>query len=319
MPKLMKAQDFLAEPDEVKANHSVILLSGEDELLREVVLTSFGKATGLYPDSVERHTVNTGTHIVGFWEEGSLFGSRFLVMDVEGKFTKQDFLERSLKYTKESTDKMVILSDIKSPWTAASYNDVKDQLLEVECKVPKTKKEKAKLIRVRARAFSLSIPEEVEKVLSERVESSVEVETVLRTLSLVTGDHPVKLKDAQQVTKEPLEFRDITRSLLLCNTIRIAKEINEGDPLPTLTMIHNTLIRLYCWLGDWKDQEDEAIEKLEIPKRFLKDWRASKQKVAQKTVRLLMNSVNDAYQEARSGRGELWKEKLINSFRLLNT
>jgi DNA polymerase III delta subunit len=319
MAKVVKIADFLDQDTETQSKSPVLLVSGEDELLRNVLIESYGKATGLYPSSLERHTVQTGIHVSGIWEEGSLFGARLLVIEIEGKLSKLETLERSLKYTTDPLDKMVLLTDIKHPWTTSGYAGIKESVLEVDCKVPKTKKEKAKLIRVRAKSFKLEIPEDVEKLLSERVENSIEIETCLRTLSLVTRNHPVKLKDAELATREPPEFRDIARAILLCNTIRLAKEISDGDPIPTLSVMHTTLLRLYSWLGDWKDQEDEAIEKLEIPKRMLKDWRASKQKVAQKTVRTLLNHVNEAYQEARLGRGELWKEKLLNSFRILNT
>ena len=319
MAKLIKATDFLSLSKDIKLTHRVLLLSGDDDVLKTLVLEDFGRATGLYPDSLEKTTVDDGHQLAGLWEEGSLFGDRYLIItvDEQSKFSKLEYLERSLKFNQNDHDRMVILVGVKKPWDGSSFSTVKDFLTEVDCKSLKQKKDKIKLIQVRSKFRGLTLSEDLEKMIAERTETSVDIENVITTLYLVRGSYEVRSKDVEQATKEPPERRDITRALLIGNIPRLTKEIEEGDPIPVLAAMHETLLKLYTYLACKDDNELEVLSLLEIQKYYLKDWKAAKQNYAPQTVRELLIIVNACYQDARIGRDFLWKDRLSQSLRSL--
>jgi len=100
--------------------------------------------------------------------------------------------------------------------------------------------------------------------------------------------------------------------MLVGNTPRIIKEVLSGEPVFTLTVLHSVLLRLYTYLEmeEAGATDDAIMEILNLQKRSLKNWKATKTKYSSKLIRQLMEVTANCYQQVMWGRTEVWKEEL---------
>jgi len=314
MPK-MRAVEFLEKTAEIKKKYRVLLLTGDDILLKEIILEAYGRDTDLFTE-LERYSILDGRNIEGEWSEGSLLGVRLIAVYVPGKIKNFAALERALKHQKDVEDLLVIIPDLS--WKEVDTNRIKDLLLEVICKNPRTKKDKQRLVKVRAKMHGVNLREDIAKMVVERMESTMDLETMVSLLCLLLkSGEQIKLTDVPAIIGEPPKLRDMTRAILKGNTTRLAREILEGDPLPTIGAGHALMLKLFTWL-ECNEEDEGIVERLGLSKRFIKDWRLARLHYAPQTIRKVMEVWEKVYRDIRRGRKQDWKERLRLSIRDLN-
>jgi len=86
----------------------------------------------------------------------------------------------------------------------------------------------------------------------------------------------------------------------------------SGEPLQTLGLLHSILLKLYTYLEmeEANTTDDVIIEVLNLQKRSLKNWKATKTKYSQKLVRQLLELTAKCFQLVQLGRPDDWKEEL---------
>jgi DNA polymerase III delta subunit len=314
----LKAVDFLAKSYPDIAKMVIILLDGEDLLLKEIISEVYGKATGLYPGSVEKKEISDARILAAEWGEGSLMGAYLLKVTVPGKMKHPEALPQIVK-NKDTENRLLINS--LDEWTGVTQLKIIDELIYIDCKEPSGPKERQKLISVRCPYHGLKLDEECLKAVAERCETVVEIEMALTTLRLLySSDDKIYLKDVHTVTDDPIKFKDITKSVLRGNTFRLTKDLLEGDPLPTIGLLNSVLLKLYTFLNlpESKEDEEEAAEKMKIQKRHLKEWHQARRRFSPQLIRRIMGEVNDVYQSFLKGQQSDWKEKLRMTISRLN-
>src|SRR6516162_1381541 len=81
---MIKFRDFFDRSIDAQKNARIILLMGDDQILKDIIIERIGSLTGLL-EVRERFEVKDTRSIVALWEEGSLLGARFLDVKVKGK------------------------------------------------------------------------------------------------------------------------------------------------------------------------------------------------------------------------------------------
>lgn len=286
----------------------ISLLVGDDILLKSLVVQKFSTISGLTQEETEKHQVSSADQMVSKVGEPSLFGRRLLDIELTGKWGQTKRLSKTLKDIRDSDDVVIVRAE-----SAPTSKDMANLFTEIECKKPTHSRTRQKLVQLRFRYYGLDPTEEAVKRLADRTECTADIEASIKTLYFAKGNHnkTVGLGDIERATAEPPERRDITRALLKGNTPRLAKELKEGVPIYTLIVLHSSLLKLYTYLEMTQAEigEEEIIEKLNIPKNKIKEWRAAKQKYASRVVREIMETVTQAYEMYTSGR-EGWQEVL---------
>jgi DNA polymerase III delta subunit len=282
----------------------ITAIYGEDLVLRKMVTDHIQRLLRRGKEDTERLEVASVQAVLSTIDEGSLFGSRLLIIDV-AKWQGIKLLESKLPSLRETGDQVIIRGDklvdgINVRW--------------IECNPISNKKSRKKLVGILMATRGMTTTEEGLEKITERCETTSEIESTLLLLSFVIHGNEVRLQDIEQATSEPEHRRDLTRAVLHGNTIRLAKEINTGDPIPTLAILQSVLLKLYTFIESTSDEEDDQdntlAETLKIQGRFVKEWRSAKKKYAPRVVREIMNEVKTAYDAVRSGRGQGWKERL---------
>lgn len=286
-------------------------LSGEEVMLKVMVKDRILEKVGIPKNEIERYTAKTAEQAAIFVGEGSLFGRRLVMIELEGKWGRTQALREALREAKENED-VIVISATSMPDKSQSLNPL---LTEIECKKLIQKKQRYKLITCRLPYMGLTADEEVITKLAERTDGAAEIHIALQILKYTARDGVINLKEVEKTTEEPAQRRDITRAVLTQNTTRLAKEINEGEPLLILTILHGTLLKLYVWLEANPEDEEKTMEALELTKRRLKDWKAARTKYSAIAVRRLLEKVSDAYQIVTTGRTGNWRHVLQMAFR----
>jgi DNA polymerase III delta subunit len=313
----MKALDLLSL-ETIKVPPATLLI-GDDHTLKALVTDRMAQASGKTKDDTERQEVKSADEAAEIIGQGSLFGPRLLILDFNGKWGRVNNLIRVLPEAKEAEDTVIIRAE-----QAPNNENFTKHCTEVECKPPTHPRTKEKLIRIRLNYYRLYASEEAVKRLADRIDSAADLEIALTTLSLVhRPNHHLTVPNIEQATAEPPARRDLTRALLIGNVTRIAKELREGEPIPTLALFHNTLTRLYVWIEMTKgldpkkdkEKEDECAQTCKIPTRHRQDWRAAVKLYSSYLIRQTMNLVAEAYEQETSGRAGQWQEELQEHLR----
>jgi DNA polymerase III delta subunit len=306
----LKAVDFLQKKREDLAVQPIILIDGDDVLLREILADYYIEATGLPPESIEKKEIQDARNLAGEWLEGSLMGPRLLKIYTPGKMKNPEFLLQVVK-NKNTEDRLILIAT--ETWTGATQLKVIENILYVEANEPKNVKEKQKYVATRLPFHNLILDEDSLNAVAERSDKVVDIEMTLTTLRLLSYTVPrISLKEVVAITGEPSKYRDTTRSLIRGNIPRLTKEILDGDPLFTLVTVSHVLLRLHSWLVTPEDNESEekAAALLRIQKRHLKEWKQARKKFSPQLIRQTLNAVNSVYQDFRMGSKSDWKEKL---------
>jgi DNA polymerase III delta subunit len=291
---------------------NVFLLTGDDEVIKSVF--SRRLETLAKKDDRELLTTKSLDHLANVLTEGSIFGSRFIQIDYEGKWGKSSDLERALSSISQSEDFVVVRSaePPSQPYLALFE--------EVECKKPKAKKSKEKWISFLASLYSVNFYEDALKKFAERAEDSALAESAIMTLGLAfPPNHHVTQSDVDKVLKEPTAKKDITRALLKKNLIKLAREMRDPDsPVYALTILHSTLFNIYCWLEMTQGgmEEEEVGDALKISPHFRKDWKLLKRHYSSKAVREVLEVTAECYEDEITG--IQWSEKLQYALKKLD-
>jgi DNA polymerase III delta subunit len=286
---------------------SVSILTGDDALLKTLVVNRYAELSGLTREETEKYAVSSADQIAVKVGDPSLFGRRLLDIELSGKWGQLKRLIPVLRDVRDTEDVVVIRVD-QTP----KQNQLNNLYQEIDCRKLAKSKSRQRLISQRFKHYGLEPTEEAVKGLSERTVFTSEIEASIKTLYFARGRFKdVGLADIKRATAEPPERRDITRALLKGNTTRLAKEINEGDPFYTLIVLHSSLFKLYTYLEMVHAEVEEEVikERLNIPNHTIKEWRAAQHKYASRLVRETMEVVAEAYDRITSGR-EGWQEIL---------
>lgn len=313
----IKAVDFLTKESVDLSKLPVIVLDGEDTLLRELSFEYYGRATTLYPDSLEKREFSDARNLAGEWLEGSLMGARLIKAYCSGKMKHPESLNQIVKNL-DTDDRLAIIST--EEWSGVQQTKFLDHVVYVDCSEPKGAKEKQKLVNVRSNYHGLTLDEECSKAVAERCEKVVDIEMTVATLKLLlnTSSH-ITLKDVNTITDEPQKFKDTTRSVLRGNTFRLTLDLLDGDPLPSIVTLNNVLLRLYTWLNIPEGDESEAAaERMKIKKSHIKEWNQARKKFSPQLIRQVMGEVNNVYQAFIKGNQSDWRERLRLTISRLN-
>jgi hypothetical protein len=318
----MKFLEFLERSAASKTGSHVVFISGDDNILKDIIVDECGRLTGLR-DVKEQYTVSDVKSVIGLWGEGSLMGPRFLDVRVGSKVKNGHLWKTFITGIRPSENYMFIRLEGDS--SGISEILLRGLTSVVECRFPKTTREKARLITSRLKMRGCIVEKEEAKELATRIKTSAEMESSVLTLALLyRSSKKITERDITYVAGEPERFKSSSRALLRGNVVLLAHEINEVEPILLLSIWHSTLKKLYCWMNqqegkdekkDSHEEEDDAVEEenrpgvLNISRYLLKDYRAAKQKYSQLLLRQVMEDINRIYQDVRMGRTEDWRER----------
>jgi len=311
----LKASLMLELPPENLARYSILFLVGEDFLMKEILAETFARATNLYPHEVEVFDIDDARNICSEWEEGSLMGARFLKIRV-AKLKNPELFEQ-LRTEPDSLDKMVVYLPSS---TSKALEKALGSHTVVECKEPKTVKEKEKLIIARAKIKSLELLESAITAIAERSETLGDIESNLTTLQLVQRSQgKILMEDVLAVSGEATNSKDLTKAILRGNTVRLNREMIEGVPIANLSTGIQILLRLYVWLCNKdKSKDSDLQEKLKIKGYGVKDWEQARSRYSPQLIREVLRDWRRLYQKIRIGKDGLWQEELRLSIAKLN-
>jgi len=303
----MKALDFLSS--ERKKISPVTILTGDDLLLKNLVINEI---TANLPNlaDIEKCEAKTANEIARQVGEGSLFGIRLVVVDLLTKKWGSTTRLKSAMYEMISMEDNLV---VKAEALPSGKEKIIPPAFEIDCTKVTHKKSRKKFISYRLEKHGLKTTEDALKSLVERTETTGEIESVLIALKYAFyNSTELTQREVIKATAEPSQRKDINNAMLAGNTPRIIKEVLSGEPVYTLTFLYSVLLRIYTYLEmDEAGATDDAImEVLNIQKRSLKNWKATKTKYSSKLIRQLMEVTAKCYQQVMWGRTEVWKEEL---------
>lgn len=291
----MKFIEFLQHSLETKAKHKRYWVVPGDDLVVDFLIQHIGLGHDLYPDHLEVQEVS-GPVVDGIVQESSLFGRRYLVLKTNN----------SLDPYPEVDDVILVIS--RTPQPAAYF--------KIEATPVKTRNDRKAILEVRLKQLGLEVTLEVLEVLIDQTQDLTTIEQVLKSLELLGT---VTLEDLNHLFQDLPRSQDITRALIMGNMVRINALLSEQDPVRVLGRIHAVLLKLYCWL-ELADQEDaEVARALDIPPRFLRDWKQCRLKYTSQRVRKTSSEICDILADVKSGFVLSWTERACTALKKLNT
>lgn len=305
----MRADEFLSLPKEQRVSGVFYVLLGDDELMKDIVVDELLEAHDLAHSDKELHATSDGEKVARLWEEGSILGSRFLVVRVSGALKRAKELLTSVSLA--LADDILILRMSKA--ASKTEQEIVGRSTEIRCSSPRNKNDRQKIIWSRLKAYKLATEEGVVRQFAERTQSLFEIEQNIRLLSLVADGGFITSKLFEYIVSEPEHQRDTTRAVLNGNSYRLCRLLDQWDPLQVLREIHLSLFRLYYWIELTSGEGDEAaaVSLLGIPMRSKTYWRAAKTKFHPVMLRGLMVEINRIYRDVLSGRAdESWVGRL---------
>lgn len=301
----MKAVDLLLLPVSDLPNVQTIILTGDDQVLKRILTKHISDA--LLKDDREDLETNKVEKLLTTMKEGSVLGSRLVVIDFEGKWCRLPNFLSTLTYIAHSDDAFIIRSsDIPTGLTPNNACKM------VDCTFSSHKKTREKLAKVLATYYKINIFDDALKKVVERTDDTAQLESSLLTLELACSINlHITVADVGKLLKERSAKRDIPRSLIRRNIPKLVKDMEETDSPPYfLTILHNTLLRIHGWLemtlGGMK--EDEVFDLLKVPARAKRDWRLLRKYYSSRIVREVLEATADAFDSFIRGRP--WQERL---------
>jgi DNA polymerase III delta subunit len=303
---------YLEEAHTFKNGIHVIL--GDDEFLKEMVANKALQTLG-NSENQEKMEIGNVLELIGMWEEGSLMGPKTMFVTLSEKVSNLNHLDK-LKWDISNDDRLILKP--REGWNDRVKKSLAGALF-VECSSLKGKEKKI-FLRSRALAKKVALIEETEDLLLERCSNALEIEITLGTLSLLGVNASISRKEIIEITNSPEEYKDLARSILRRNYSRLVKDLMDGEPLLNLTILFNTLLKLFIWLNtDHKNKEshEETLESLKIRRNAVKDWEMATKLYSSQVIRQAAKEINDLYQGFITGRSESWREKLKLALRKL--
>jgi hypothetical protein len=320
----MKFQEFFERSSEAKKASRILLLVGDDPLMKQVIVEHLGRLVGLW-DVREQIEVGDVRSIVSVWEEGSLMGARFLDIRAKNKIKNNKLWKDFLARVTPGQNYMTVTFTGEGPeWGGVLARPI---FQVIECRFPKTTKERTRLADLRLKTGGCKLDAEMVKELGGRVKSMAELESAVTTLTLLSKSMPkITEREITYVAGESENVSNTSRAILRGNTLALMEEMDKMEPILLLSIWHSTFKKLYCWMSqisgkdepeeimDESEEEGEAVQDdlqdMKVSRYQLKDYKIAKQRYSQPLIREIMEDINGIYQDIRKGRKEGWEERL---------
>ena len=323
----MRFREFFERSSDSQKNARLTILTGDDLILKNIIIEHLGGLTGLW-DVRERFEVKDARSIVALWEEGSLMGARFLDVKVKGKLKNNKLWKTFLAKISAGKNYMTVSFQGEEPsWEGVLYRPV-FQL--VECNFPKRTKERTKLVDMRLKMKGCHLDKEMLKELSIRIRSSEEIESAVTTLSILSKSSKITEQEITYIAGERDDLRNTLRAIARGNVVVLLDEMEYLDPILLLNNWHSILKKMYCWINQTgeddnrKEEEDDDSEEgddekvseqlvsteIKLSRYQLEDYKIARKNYSPILIRLMMESINEVYQDIRRGKKEGWQERV---------
>jgi hypothetical protein len=322
----VKFKDFFERSTDAQKNAKLTLLTGDDIVLKDIIIEHLGGLTGLW-NVRERFEVKDVRSIVALWEEGSLMGARFMDVKVKGKLKNNKIWNQFLAKMSAGKNYMMVSFQGEDPsWEGVLARPV---FQIVECRFPKRTKERTKLIDLRLKTRGCRLDQEMLKELSVRVKSSEAVESAVITLSILAKSCKITEQEITYAAGERDDLRNTLRAISRSNIVVLLEEVERLEPMLLLSNWHSILKKMYCWINqtgedddrkkepddDEGDEDEEVSEPLvsteiKLSRYQLEDYKIAKKNYSPLLIRLIMENINEVYQDIRRGKREGWQERV---------
>jgi hypothetical protein len=308
----MKALDFLSEFHKVR---NFIFLAGSDIFLKQLVLNKI--QTEIQVSDIEKRDDTSVKTLSETISSGSLLGPRLVISNLEiPKWGKMEDFKDSMRVALDNGDHLIVKCE-EEPKIEDS--DLISHTLIIDCEPIKVKKSREKFLNLRLKHHSVLMFPEAVTALIDRTENSSDLENIILSFKYAFPNKTIGVKDIDRVRKRQEERSDIQRAVVTSNSVRLTKIINEEEPRYVIYTLHSVLLKLYSYLemaADSEITEETIVEKLQIDKRYLKEWREAKKKYASTSVRELIEVVSDAFRIYTSSNSANWRDQI--HFKLRN-
>jgi hypothetical protein len=323
----MKFKEFFERSTDAQKNARLTILTGDDPILKDIIVEHIGRLTGLW-DVRERFEVKDVRSIVALWEEGSLMGVRFLDVKVKGKLKNHKLWKPFLAKMRASKNYMMVSFQGEEPsWEGVLVRPI---FQIVECNFPKRMQDRTKLVDLRLKAWGCHLDKEMLKELVVRVKSSEEIESAVMTLSILSQSCKITEQEITYAAGDRDDLRSTLRAISRGNVVVLLEEIEKLDPILLLSNWYSIFKKMYCWIGqetgenddrkegsdvDEEDEDEEVSEPLvsteiKLNRYQLEDYKIAKKNYSPILIRLIMESINEVYQDIRRGKKEGWQERV---------
>jgi hypothetical protein len=321
----VRFREFFERSTDTKKNAKLTLITGDDQVLKDIIVEQMGRLTGLW-DVREQFEVKDVRSIVALWEEGSLMGARFIDVRVNGKLKNNKLWKPFLAKISASKNYMTVNFQGEEPsWEGMLARPV---FQFVECKFPKRVKERAKLVDLRLKTNGCHLDQEMIKELSVRVKSSEEVESAVLTLSILSKSCKITEQEITYAAGERDDLRSTLRAIAYGNIIILLEEMEQLEPILLLSNWYGIFKKIYCWINqtgedddhkeepDIDDEEEEeeseslVSTEIKLNRYQLEDYKIAKKKYSPVLIRTIMEGLNEVYQDIRRGKSEGWQERV---------
>ena len=326
---MIKFREFFERSPDAQKSVKFVLLTGDDLILKDIVIEHIGHLTGLW-NVRERFEVNDVRSIVALWEEGSLLGARFMDIRVKGKLKNNKLWKHFLAKMSVGKNYMMVSFQGEEPsWEGVLARPI---FQIVECVFPKRIKDRMKLVDLRLKTKKCQLNQEMLKELTVRIKSSEEIESAATTLSILSQSGKITEQEITYVAGERDDFRNTLRAISHSNTVVLLEEIENLDPMLLLSNWHSIFKKMYCWINqtgendnrreeptaDDDDGESEdgevseplVFQEIKLNRYQLEDYKIAKKNYSPRLIRLIMESINEVYQDVRRGKKEGWQERV---------
>jgi hypothetical protein len=325
----LKFKDFFERSTNTQKNARIVLLTGDDQILKDIIIQHMGDLTGLWGVR-ERFEVKDVQSIVALWEEGSLLGARFMDVKVKGKLKNNKIWKIFLAKMSVGENYMMVSFQGEEPsWEGVLSRPV---FQIVECNFPKRTKERTTLVDMRLRMGGCHLDKEMLKELAVRVKSSGEIESAVTTLSLLSQSCKITEREITYVAGERDDLRNTLRAISYGNTVVLLEEMEKFEPMLLLTNWYSIFKKLYCWMNqtgeddkhkeeeDTDDDSEEEDEKevsaplvsteIKLSRYQIQDFKVARKNYSPILIRSIMECINEVYQDIRRGKKEGWQERV---------
>jgi hypothetical protein len=328
----LKFRDFFERSTEAKKTSRILLLTGDDPVLKELVIEHLGRVTGLW-DVRERIEARDVRSIVATWEEGSLMGARFLDIRTTSKLKNNKLWKYFLAQVSPGQNYMTVSFQEDPPWEGILSRPI---FQVVECKFPKRARDRVGLIDSQLKMKGCRLDPEIVKELAVRMKTTEGMESATTTLGILFQEKGrITEREITYVVGERDDLQNTSRAISRGNILVLLEEMDRFDPILLLSNWTSILKKLYCWISQTEkkddryekplddedgESEDESGDEptgapgkpfeIKLNRYQLEDFKIAKQRYSPFLIRSLMEDFNGVYQDIRRGNKEGWEERI---------
>jgi hypothetical protein len=321
----MKFLEFFERSSLTVKSIRCLLLTGSDSTLKNLTAQTYSQIINC-SQATEPLKLSDLQDMLALWGEGSFFGPRFFAVTLAAKTKNLGCWKQLAGRVKHSDHFMLIDFESDNP-NLVDLNHSPSFITVVECKFPRTTKEKARLVDFRARQRGYVLDPDIAKEIATRIKTANEMESVTLTLGLIFKIRKrIVMRDIDYLLNMDRPASINSHALLTGNLRELYRDIDSLEPMFIVTGWFNVLRCFYSWLcqedrkspgiasavdiaEDNEDGDDENSE-VKLNKYQLKDYRLAQQRYSLPRTREILESFNSIYQDLRVGRSEGWRERL---------